>query len=212
VFEVVGVVANHKIQTVGEADKPYMHLAYSQQPSLYQVMVVRGGGEAEALLAMVRRELLAMEPGLLFLENQTMDAQVAATLYPMRVGASLLSGAGIVAMMLAAIGLYGVIAYSVARRTREIGIRMALGARKGSVLQLIMRQGLAVAGTGLLAGCVLAFVASRAMAGVLYEVSTTDPIAWGSAATVLLTVAAVANLLPARRAANVHPSIALRSE
>jgi putative ABC transport system permease protein len=211
-FEIVGVVASHKVQTVGEADKPYMHFAYSQQPSLYQEMIVRGRGDADALLATLRRELRAMEPELLFMGGQTMGTQIAATLYPMRIGATLLGGAGIVAMMLAAIGLYGVIAYSVARRTREIGIRMALGAARSSVLALIMRQGLTVAASGLLVGCLLALLAVRAMSGALYGISAADPVAWGSAAVLLLAIATVANVIPARRAARVEPTTALRTD
>jgi macrolide transport system ATP-binding/permease protein len=211
-FEIVGVVASHKVQTVGEADKPYMHFAYSQQPTLYQEMIVRGRGDADALLATVRRELLALEPELLFLGGQTMDTQIAATLYPMRVGATLLAGAGIVAMVLAAVGLYGVIAYSVARRTREIGIRMALGAARSSVLALIMRQGLTVAATGLLVGCLVAFLAVRVLSGALYGISAADPVAWCSAAVLLLAVAALANVIPARRAARVEPTTALRTD
>ena len=123
----------------------------------------------------------------------------------------LLSGAGIVAMTLAAIGLYGVIAYSVARRTREIGIRMAFGAARASVLTLIMRQGLGVAVGGLVLGSALALVAARALAGVLYGVSAADPIAWGAAA-VLLAIAALANVIQASRAARIQPTVALRSE
>jgi predicted permease len=211
-YEVVGIVADYKVQTVGEADKPYMHFAYSQQPGLYQVMVVRGGGDAETLLAEVRRELVSMERSLLFLDNQTMDAQIAATLYPMRVGATLLSGAGSIAMLLAAIGLYGVIAYSVARRTREIGIRMALGAARRQVVRMVMRQGLTVAGAGLLIGSVIGLLATRALSGVLYGVSATDPFAWAGAVGVLLSAATLANLIPASRAARVDPNAALRSE
>lgn len=212
VHEVIGVVANYKVQTVGEADKPYMHFAYSQQPGLHQVMVVRGRGDAQALLAQVRRELLSMERNLLFLDNQTMNAQIAATLYPMRGGASLLTGAGAMAMLLAAIGLYGVIAYSVERRTREIGIRMALGSARAGVVGLIMRQGLTVAAAGLLVGCAIAIVVARTLSGVLYGVSAADPIAWAGVIAVLLSTAAIANVFPAARAAHVDPNVALRSE
>ncbi len=211
-LEVIGVVGNHKVQTVGEADKPYMHFAYSQQAGLYQVMAVRGRGDANVLLATVRRELLDIERNLLFLDSQTMDAQIAATLYPMRVGTTLLSGAGLVAMSLAAIGLYGVIAYSVSRRTHEIGVRMALGAARSGVLALVMRQGLAVAGAGLVVGFALAFLAARTLSGVLYGVSASDPIAWGGAGALLLTIASLANLVPARRAARVEPTVALRTD
>ena len=116
------------------------------------------------------------------------------------------------AMMLAAIGLYGVIAYSVARRTREIGIRMALGAAPGGVLGLIMRQGMTVAAVGAGAGAVLAVGAAHAVAGALYEVGPLDPLAWTGALAVLLGVSVLANLMPARRAARVDPSVALRTE
>jgi putative ABC transport system permease protein len=162
--------------------------------------------------AQVLRELLSMERNLLFLDNQTMDAQIAATLYPMRVGASLLAGAGAVAMLLAAIGLYGVIAYSVARRTREIGIRMALGSARAGVLGLIMRQGLTVAAVGLMVGSAMAIAVVRVLSEILYGISAADPVAWGGACGVLLSTAAVANIVPAIRAARVEPNVALRSE
>jgi macrolide transport system ATP-binding/permease protein len=210
--QVVGVVADHKVQTVGEAPKPYMHMAYSQQPSPYQVIVVRGKGDADVLLATVQRELLALERNLLFLGTQTMEGQVSATLYPMRVGATLLSASSAIAIVLAAIGLYGVIAYSVARRTREIGIRMALGAARASVVALVMRQGLTVAGAGLLAGVVLALLATQVLGGVLYGITAADPLSWAGAIALLLSIAALANLVPARRAARVEPTVALRTE
>jgi len=115
-------------------------------------------------------------------------------------------------MLLAAVGLYGVVAYSVARRTREIGIRVALGADAGRVVGLVMRQGLAIAGVGVAVGAVLALGAAKAVAGALYSVSFVDPVAWTAAIVTLLAVAALANVVPARRASIVDPSIALRSE
>ena len=119
---------------------------------------------------------------------------------------------GIVAMALAAIGLYGVIAYAVARRTREIGIRMALGARPSTVVALVLRQGLGIAAVGVAIGAVMAIGAAKAIGGVLYGVSIVDPIAWSGAVATLFGVAALANLLPARRASVVDPSVALRGE
>jgi ABC-type antimicrobial peptide transport system permease subunit len=160
----------------------------------------------------MRRELVALEPNLIFLDNQTMDAQVAATLLPAKAGALTVSTVGIVAMMLASIGLYGVIAYSVARRTREIGIRMALGAQPSAVVGLVMRQGLGIAAAGVGVGAVLALGGAKAMAGALYGVSFADPLAWGGAVATLLLVTALANVIPARRASVVDPSSALRSE
>ncbi len=211
-YEIVGVCADYKVNTMGEPPTPYIHYAASQHPGRAGTIVARTGGDAAALVGVVRRELAGLEPHIVFLDSQTMDAQVGATLLPARAGAIGVGAVGIVAMLLAAIGLYGVIAYAVARRTREIGIRMALGAHPGAVLALIMRQGLGVAAAGLAAGTLLAFGAAKAIAGALYGVSAVDPVAWAAAVFVLLASAALANLVPARRAARVDPSYALRSE
>jgi predicted permease len=211
-FEIVGVAADHKVRSLGEAPTPYVHFARSQQRGTYQVMMARTSGDAGALLAQMRRELLALEPNLVFIENQTMEDQVAATLLPARAGAWIVSTVGLVAMALAAIGLYGVIAYSVARRTREIGVRHALGAKPSRVLALILRQGLTVVAIGLVLGSVLAAWAGRAIAGLLYGVSSADPVAWLAATATIVAVSLAANLVPAFRAARVAPSIALRTE
>src|SRR5262249_9113655 len=147
-----------------------------------------------------------------FIENQTMEAEVGATLFPVRASAWLVTGVGLVAMLLAAVGLYGVIAYSVARRTREIGIRMALGARPITVIRLVMRHGLLLSMAGLAFGSLLAAFAARQIAGALYGVGAADPASWLIAAATLLGVSSLANLIPAWRAARVHPSEALRTE
>jgi len=211
-FEIVGVVADHRVQTVGETAAPYVHFAYGQRPAGYQTLIVRTSGDAGTLLAAIRRELLAMEPRTAFLENQTMEMQVQATLLPAKAAAWIVGVVAVVGMLLAAIGLYGVIAYSVGRRVREIGIRMALGATGGAVLASVMRRGLAVAAAGLAVGTLLAAAAAQAVSGILYRVSPADPLAWGLAVTLLLGVSAAANLLPARRAARIDPSVALRTE
>jgi ABC-type antimicrobial peptide transport system permease subunit len=187
-------------------------VARGQQPNSYNIVIARTRGDAAALLRDMRRELLALEPNLVFVENQTMEGEVAATLFLVRAGAWLVGIVGLVAMALAAIGLYGVIAYSVAQRTREIGIRLALGAAPASVLGLIMRQGLRVAAVGLAVGCLAGVFVSRWIAGALYGIGTGDPVSWGAAVAVLLTVSALANLIPARRAARIDPSEALRVE
>jgi predicted permease len=210
--EVVGVTANYKVSTIGEATTPYIHYAIAQRPSSGQSIVARTRGDAGALLNAMRRELTTLEPNVIFLDNQTMEAQVAATLLPARMGAISVSAVGVVAMVLAAIGLYGVIAYSVARRTREIGIRMALGAQPAAVVGLVMKQGLSLTVVGVGVGSLLALGAARAVAGALYGVSFVDPIAWGTAVATLFVVSALANLVPAHRASVVDPSSALRSE
>jgi len=211
-LEVVGVSADYKVSTVGEGATPYIHYLVAQRPNSGLEIIARTRGDAGALLAAMRRELISLEPNIIFLDNQTMDAQVSATLLPAKAGAIAVSAVGIVAMVLASIGLYGVIAYSVARRTREIGIRMALGAKPSAVVGLVMKQGLALAAIGVGVGGVLALGAAKAVAGALYGVSFVDPVAWGSAIVTLLAVSMLANLMPARRASIVDPSSALRSE
>jgi predicted permease len=211
-YEVVGMSADYKVSTVGEASTPYIHYAVSQQPSQGEQILARTRGDADALVNAMRRELLALEPNVLFLDNQTMDAQVAATLLPAKAGAMSVSVVGVVAMLLASIGLYGVIAYTVARRTREIGIRMALGAKPAAVVAMVMRQGLSIAAVGVAVGALLALGAAKAVAGALYGVSFVDPIAWSASTATLFSVAALANLVPARRASVIDPSVALRSE
>jgi predicted permease len=212
VFEIVGVAANHKVMSVTESPTPLLHVARLQRPNSYTAIVARTRGNATTLLRDMRRELLGLEPNLVFVENQTMESEAEATLFPARASAWLVSGVGLVAMMLAAIGLYGVIAYSVARRTREIGIRMALGARPSSVVRLVMQQGLLVAVAGLIVGCLLAALGVRVITGALYGVTVSDPASWIAAALILLAVSSLANLIPAWRAARVDPSVALRNE
>ena len=198
--------------TLSESPTPFLQIPRNQRPNSYSAIVARTRGDANTLLRDMRRELLTLDPNIVFVENQTMEMEVDATLFPMRASAWLVSGVGLVAMLLAAIGLYGVIAYSVARRTKEIGIRIALGARPGAVVGLVMQQGLLVAVAGLAAGCALAAVAARMIRGLLYGVNAADPIAWLAAAALLLAVSALANLIPAWRASRVDPSEALRIE
>jgi predicted permease len=211
-FQIVGVVGDYKVETVGESSTPYVHFALAQHASTGEVLIARTAGDPSALLAAARREMLALEPNAIFLDNQTMEGQVAASLLPARVAAQTLAVVGLVATLLAAIGLYGVIAYAVGRRTREIGIRMALGATPREVLRLVMSQGLGIVGIGIASGMLLSWLAARAIAAALYGVGAADPAAWASAVGVMLASACLANYLPARRAARVDPSVALRSQ
>jgi len=208
---VIGVVADYKVQTVGEKPTPYIHYALGQRAFTSEVLIARTATDPEALLTAMRREVLALEPNAVFLDNQTMEAQVAANLLPARLAAQTLGLVGVVATLLAAVGLYGVIAYAVGRRTREIGIRMALGATPAEVLRLVMGQGFTIVGAGVVLGLALSWLAARAIAAALYGVGAADPAAWASAVGVMLLSAGLANYLPARRAARVDPSTALRS-
>ena len=131
---------------------------------------------------------------------------------PARVGAMLAVAFGGLGTLLAGIGLYGVIAFSVARRTREIGVRMAIGADPSAVLSMVMSQGFSIVAIGLVAGGLLAAAAAVALRGLLYGITPFDPIAWGLAMTAMIAAAAVANFVPARRAMRVDPMTALRTE
>ena len=211
-FRIVGVTRDHKRHGVLEADSPFIYYAEAQRRTRYNFLLARTSGDASQLVAAMRRELLAMEPGLVFMSSNTMAANLGNSLMPARVGALLAAGFGGLGTLLAAIGLYGVIAFSVARRTREIGVRMALGARPGSVLSMVMQQGLVIVAIGLVVGGLLAAAAASVLRGVLYGISPFDPVAWGLALTAMIMAAALANLVPARRAMRVDPITALRIE
>jgi ABC-type antimicrobial peptide transport system permease subunit len=153
-----------------------------------------------------------MEPSLVFMNSSTMSENLAVSLMPTRVGAMLAAGFGALGTLLASIGLYGVIAFSVARRTREIGVRMALGAKPGGVLGMVMGQGFTLVAIGLVVGGLLAAGAASVLSGLLFNVSPFDPLAWMVAIVAMGGAAAIANLAPARRAMRIDPMVALRTE
>jgi predicted permease len=211
-YQVIGVSADHRVHNVYEAPTPYLHFAALQGPLRYNHLVARTRGNATQVLAAMRRELLAMDPGIVFVNSTTMTSSLESSLLPARVGTALAGAFGGLGTLLAAIGLYGVIAFSVARRTREIGVRMAVGANAGTVLSMVMRQGLGLTAIGGVVGLVLAAIAANAMRGALYGISAFDPLAWLVALGVLVAAAALANFIPARRAMQINPVTALRTE
>jgi putative ABC transport system permease protein len=211
-FRIAGVVSNHHRHGVLETPSPMVYFADAQRIAKYKFIMARTTGGADALLASMRRELLAIDPGLVFMSNNTMEQNLGTSLMPARVGAMLAVAFGGLGTLLAAIGLYGVIAFSVARRTREIGVRMAIGADPSAVLSMVMRQGFSIVAIGLVAGGLLAAAAAVALRGLLYGITPFDPIAWGLAMTAMIAAAAVANFVPARRAMRVDPMTALRTE
>jgi hypothetical protein len=210
-FEIVGVVGDHKVRTIGEGPTPLIHFARSQAYAPSATVLARTTGSAARLAQDIRRELLALDPQLVFIENQTMEAEIAATLFPVRAGAAWGTGFGILALLLAGVGLYGVTAFWVSRRTREIGVRIALGASPMAVVGLVLAQGMARVLVGLAAGMLLAAAAARALTSLLYGVGATDPLGYAAAAALILGVSVLANVIPARRAARVDPMIAVRS-
>jgi len=208
--EVVGVARDHKVRSVGEEPRPYLH--FPTQRSQTVSLVVRTALPPQNALPMLRAAVLALEPDVVFTDDLPVTEVVATTLAPTRIGAALLGAFGGLALLLAAVGLYGVVSYSVSMRTREIGVRMALGARPGDVLRLVLSQAGRLCLAGLVAGVVLAAVVARVLGSLLYGVSALDPAAYAVAATILVAVAALASLVPALSAARVDPLRALRTD
>jgi len=211
-YRIVGVTRDHKRHGVLEQASPFIYFAAAQRASRYNFLLARTSGDATALVNDIRRELLAMEPSLVFMSANTMEQNLGLSLMPARVGAMLATAFGGLGTLLAAIGLYGVIAFSVARRTREIGVRMALGARPERVMGMVMRQGFSIVAIGLLMGGLLAAVAAFALQGLLYGVQPLDPLAWTLAFSAMAAAAALANFVPARRAMRIDPMTALRTD
>ncbi len=211
-YEIVGVSADCRVFSVREGAQPYVMFSHAQSPASYQVLFARTRGDAGRLLSDIRRELLALEPNLPIVQSRTMEAQVSATLIPDRSAASLVGAAAVIGILLAAVGLYGVISFSVARRTREIGIRIALGATRTDVLGAVMRRGLFVSSAGLIAGMALSLGTTRILQSVLYGIGPADLVSWSVAVGILTAVSSLATLIPALRAANVNPTTAMRVE
>jgi predicted permease len=210
--EVVGVSREYKLRTIGEAPLPFLHLARAQRYEAGGHLLARTRGDAARLLAALRSELLALNPDLALTQAKTMTEQLAVPLFPVRMGATILGGFGLFALFLASVGLYGVIAYSVSRRTREIAIRMAIGARRQEVVRMVVGEGMALVAVGVLLGLLGAAATTRLLTAVLYSVSPFDPLAFGLATSALVGAALLANAVPARRAASVDPLRALRHE
>jgi predicted permease len=208
--EVVGVTGDHRVRSVGEEPRPYVHLPAS--PTYGIGLVVRTSMPATSALPMLRQALWTLEPDIVFTEDAPAAEIVAATMAPTRIGAAVLGSFGALALLLAAVGLYGVIAYSVSLRTREVGIRIALGAARGQVLRLVLAQGGRLALIGLVLGTLASLGAGRVLASLLYGVSPFDPAAYAVAAALLAIVAVAANLAPALAAARIDPLRALRRE
>ncbi len=212
-IEIVGVVQDSKHATVRGDIEPYAYLPYAQNPGLGQfTFYVRTGQDPSALATTLRKAVEAYDSNLPVFDTRTLDEQRDENIFPERLMATLSICFGGLASLLAAIGLYGVMAYMVTLRTREIGIRTALGATRGNVAWLILREAIGMSAAGLIAGLLAALAAGRLIQSQLFEVKANDPWVLATSATLLLAVVMLAAWLPARRAASVDPMVALRHE
>jgi len=211
-YQVVGVVGNSVVNQIGEDPQPVAYLPLRQQYSSSAALEVRTSGNPETLMATLRNQVQQLDRNLAFTNMQTATEILSQGLWAARMGAALLGLFGLLALVLASVGIYGVLAYSVAQRTGEIGIRMALGAQPGEVLRLVLRQGMTLAVIGAILGLVAALLLARTAANLLYGVSATDPLTYAGITVLLLSVALLACYLPARRATRIDPVVALRFE
>jgi predicted permease len=211
-FTVVGVSADHPVLAVGETPQPFFQFALDQTHSGFANIVVRTDGSARALTPAVRRTLLSIDPTLAFMGLEPMTGMIDTTLFPARAATVLLGAFGGLALVLAVIGLYGVVSFTVARQTRDIGIRMALGADRRHVIGGVLANSFTLVGSGAIAGLLLAIGAAQVLSGFLVGVSSFDPLSYAAALAVLGAAALVATVIPARRAASINPIEALRSQ
>jgi predicted permease len=209
-FEIIGVARDHKVRSVGEDPRPYLN--FIDEPGLAVGLVVRTATPAASAVPMLREALWKLEPDIVFTEDASAEDIAQTTMAPTRIGAMVVAAFGALALLLAAVGLYGVIAYSVSRRTREVGIRMAVGARPRQVLTMVLAQGARLALVGAAIGAIASAAVGRVLESLLYGVSRFDPIAYAIAAIVLLATAVAANVIPALMAARIDPVKALRTD
>ena len=212
-YEVVGVSADYQVRTESEEPVSYLHLAAAQHPHPFTLLLARTDGDAAALSAAIQRELRRMEPEVFFFhQGNTLRETASAAMLPARVAATVASASGIVALVLGAIGLYGVVAYLVLRRTREFAVRAALGAGSGTLLRLVLATGARVAVLGAGAGAVLTFAVTGLASQAAPGISVADPVVWAGVLLLIVGVIAAAHVGPARRILRLDLARALHVE
>jgi len=211
-LEVIGVVNDARYGSVLRPPHMHLYLPVMQEYQSSMALHVKMAGDAAKLSAGLQHEVRTLDPNLPIYNVRTLSAQLDQVLASQRVAAALISSLGLLTLLLAGIGLYGVMAYAVSQRTREIGIRMALGAQRGDVQKLIVRRGMAPALMGVTLGLLASFALTRVLKSLILGVSATDPATFAVITVILLIVALLACWIPARRATKVDPMTALRSE
>jgi putative ABC transport system permease protein len=211
-YEVIGVARDGKYVHLGEAQQPFMFFPSAQQYAPAMTLHARGRGNEERLIASIREELRALHPDVALELAMPLTRMIGFSLLPQRLAAGLIGAFGLLGLVLATAGVYGVMSYQVAQRTREFGIRIALGARAGDVARLVLRGGVLLSLGGAVVGTALAVAVTRLLTGMLFGLSPLDPVTFGTVAATLALVAVVASWIPARRAFRVDPTVSLRAE
>ncbi|MGH9884327.1 MAG: FtsX-like permease family protein, partial [bacterium] len=210
--EIVGIVSDVRQRRLSEDPTPAAYMGWGTFPLSDISFVIRSSNESQAIGAAIRERVRAVDPQMPIYDLRTMEAAVADSVSQPRFYMMLLSAFAGLALLLAALGIYGVISYSVTQRTRELGIRIALGATQERVVRLVLGQGVLLTVTGVAVGLVGAYWLVNLLTSVLFGIAATDKVTFGSVAAILIGVASLASYLPARRAARVDPVIAMRSE
>jgi predicted permease len=211
-YTVVGIARDAKVRSLGEAPRPFIYRPYDQAFSSGMTLVAATTGDDQqavlAVLALARQK----EPELLVTQTLTMDRHLAVSLLPHRLSAVIISAFGVLALLLASIGLYGVVSYAVSTRSREVGIRMALGADPREVVSMLTRGGLRLVAVGTVLGLLAAFALAQLLGGLLYGVPSSDPVSFLAVPALLAAVAFLAAWIPARRASSINPVRALKAD
>ncbi len=210
-IEIVGVVNTAKIRSLGEVPRPFIYVPIAP-PEGPLFLLARTSGNAEQLAAAIVRTMAQVAPETFVMQSGTLAAHISAMSYPLRMGAAALLAFALVALLMACIGLYGAVSYAVSQRSREVGIRLSLGAGSGAVIRLLLTGGLRLVAGGAVVGMVLALIAGKLLEGLLFGIKAFDPVTLVTVPVLLLCVAALAAYLPARRAGRIDPITALKAE
>jgi predicted permease len=211
-MEIIGLAGDGKYRSLGEEPLPFVYLALDQTASIFFTLIVHSPGRVGTIDDAVRQIVVEIEPDAAITNVVTADQHLSFALMPQRAGAWLLGLFGLLGLALASLGIYGVMAYAVSRRSREIGVRLAIGARPTDIVRMVVRQGMAVAAIGAVAGLAIAAGLSRLLEFLLFGIEPLDPATFIGAAAVVAGVTFLANWVPARRSTSVSPFAVLRGD
>jgi len=209
--QIVGVVGDARISSIQEVPEPYMYLPFAQS-NMSVMLLTETAGDPLQLGNQVRAEVEALDSKVPVLSISTLGLVIRSSVYEQQIAATVVGALGAVGLFLAAIGLYGVISYAVVQRTREIGIRMALGAQRQGVLRLVLWQGVSLTAIGIAVGLAVSLAVTRLMSDLLYGVRPRDPVTFAVSSAIVILIAMMASYIPALRAMRVDPVVALRYE